>query len=69
MKSDTKASEKGIPRRVTVSSGTVEAFIGRSMERARKMDRGERRRCQEFCVNGFRLVDDFQLHWLHLSGG
>ena len=27
------------------------------------------RRCQEFCVNGFRLVDDFQLHWLHLSGG
>src|ERR1019366_8467240 len=27
------------------------------------------RRCQEFCVNGFRLVDDFRLHWLHLSGG
>jgi hypothetical protein len=26
-------------------------------------------RCQEFCVNGFRLVDDFRLHWLHLSGG
>jgi hypothetical protein len=28
-----------------------------------------RRRCQEFCVNGFRLVDGFRLHWLHLSGG
>jgi predicted transcriptional regulator len=42
MKSATKAGEKEIPRRVTVSSGTVEAFIGRSMERARKMDRGER---------------------------
>ena len=27
------------------------------------------RRCQEFCVNGFRLVDDFRLHWLRLSGG
>jgi RHS repeat-associated protein len=26
-------------------------------------------RCQEFCVNGFRLVDGFRLHWLHLSGG
>ena len=26
-------------------------------------------RCQEFCVNGFRLVDDLRLHWLHLSGG
>ena len=25
--------------------------------------------CQEFCVNGFRLVDGFRLHWLHLSGG
>jgi Transposase len=25
--------------------------------------------CQEFCVNGFRLVEDFRLHWLHLSGG
>jgi predicted transcriptional regulator len=42
MKSATKTGEKEIPRRVTVSSGTVEAFIGRSMERARKMDRGER---------------------------
>jgi hypothetical protein len=28
-----------------------------------------RRRCQEFCVNGFRLVDGFRLHWLHLGGG
>jgi predicted transcriptional regulator len=28
-------------RRVTESSGRVEAFIGRSLERARKMDRGE----------------------------
>jgi hypothetical protein len=27
------------------------------------------RRCQAFCVNGFRLVDVFGLHWLHLSGG
>src|ERR1019366_3540929 len=27
------------------------------------------RRCQEFCVNGFRLVDGFRLHWLHLGGG
>ena len=26
-------------------------------------------RCQEFCVNGFRLVDGFRLHWLHLGGG
>jgi transposase len=26
-------------------------------------------RCQDFCVNGFRLVDGFRLHWLHLSGG
>ena len=28
--------------RVTVSSGSVDAFIGRSLERARKLDRGER---------------------------
>jgi predicted transcriptional regulator len=28
--------------RVTVSSGSVKAFIGRSLERARKLDRGER---------------------------
>ena len=42
MKSATRAGEKEVPRRVTVSSGTVEAFIGRSMERAHKMDRGEK---------------------------
>jgi len=41
MKNVTKAI-KNPPRRATVSSGTVEAFIGRSLERARKMDRGER---------------------------
>jgi len=41
MKNVTKAIKKA-PRRVTVSSGTVEAFIGRSLERARKMDRGEK---------------------------
>jgi len=41
MKNVTKAS-KNPPRRATVSSGKVEAFIGRSLERARKMDRGER---------------------------
>ena len=39
MKRVTKAIEK-VPRRVTVSSDTVDAFIGRSMERARKLDRG-----------------------------
>jgi predicted transcriptional regulator len=33
---------KKVPPRVTVSSGMVEAFIGRSLERARKMDRGEK---------------------------
>ncbi len=31
-----------MPRRVTVASGPVEAFIERSLERARRMDRGER---------------------------
>ena len=41
MKNDKKAIEKAPPR-VKVSSGTVEAFIGRSLERARAMDRGER---------------------------
>lgn len=30
------------PRRVTVSSGSVEAFVARSLERARRLDRGER---------------------------
>lgn len=33
---------KKAPRRVTVSSGTVDAFIGRSLERARKLDSGEK---------------------------
>jgi len=33
---------KKVPARVTVSFGTVEAFVGRSLERARKMDRGEK---------------------------
>lgn len=42
MKSVTRAGKKKMPRRVTVSSGTVEAFIERSLSRARKMDRGER---------------------------
>ena len=31
---------KKTPPRVTVSSGSVEAFIGRSLERTRKLDRG-----------------------------
>ena len=34
------ASTARSPRGVTVSSGTVKAFIERSLERARKMDRG-----------------------------
>jgi predicted transcriptional regulator len=33
---------KKTPRHVTASPGTVEAFIERSLGRARKMDRGER---------------------------
>lgn len=33
---------RGTSPRVTVSSGSVEGFIGRSLERARKLDRGER---------------------------
>lgn len=41
MKSVTKGIKKA-PRRVTVSSGTVEAFMERTLERARKMDRGEK---------------------------
>jgi predicted transcriptional regulator len=41
MKNIARPSEKVSPR-VTVSSGTVEAFVGRSLERARKMDRGEK---------------------------
>jgi predicted transcriptional regulator len=34
-------SIKKEPRRVTVSLGTVEAFVERSLQRARKLDRGE----------------------------
>jgi predicted transcriptional regulator len=41
MKKVAKATKKTAPR-ATVSSGSVEAFIGRSLERARRMDRGER---------------------------
>ena len=41
MKNIARPSKKVSPR-VTVSSGTVEAFVGRSLERARKMDRGEK---------------------------
>jgi hypothetical protein len=40
MKNLAKATKKTSPR-VTVSSGSVEVFVGRSLERARKMDRGE----------------------------
>jgi len=40
MKIAARATET--PRRVTVSSGPVEAFIGKSLERARKLDRGEK---------------------------
>jgi predicted transcriptional regulator len=36
-----KPTEKTSPR-VTVSSGSVEAFVGRSLARARRLDRGER---------------------------
>jgi predicted transcriptional regulator len=41
MKNIAKVVRK-MPRRVTVASGSVEAFIERSLERARKLDRGER---------------------------
>ena len=34
--------QKESPPRVTVLSGSVEEFAGRSLERARKMDRGEK---------------------------
>ncbi len=40
MKNVTKAVRA--PRRVTVSTGSVEAFAERSLERARRLDRGER---------------------------
>ena len=41
MKNVGKPTKKTSPR-VTVSSGSVEAFIGRSLERARRLDRGEK---------------------------
>ena len=41
MKNVGKPAKKASPR-VTVSSGSVEAFIGRSLERARRLDRGEK---------------------------
>ncbi len=41
MKNVGKATKKRSPR-VTVSSGSVETFIGRSLERARKLDRGRK---------------------------
>src|SRR5579859_7631758 len=41
MKNIGKVIKKTRPR-ATVTSGTVEAFIERSLERARKLDRGER---------------------------
>ena len=41
MKNAGKPTKKTSPR-VTVSSGSVEAFIGRSLERARRLDRGEK---------------------------
>jgi predicted transcriptional regulator len=41
MKGIGKPTKKKSPR-VTVSSGSVEAFVTRSLERARKLDRGER---------------------------
>ena len=41
MKNVDKVSKR-MPRRVTVASGNVEAFMERSLERAGKLDRGER---------------------------
>ena len=41
MKSTTKAARKTSPR-VTVSSGPLSDFVGRSLARARKLDRGEK---------------------------
>jgi len=41
MKNIARHSKK-VPPHVMVSSGTVEAFVGRSLDRARKMDRGEK---------------------------
>src|SRR5215831_15638770 len=42
MKNVAKATKKKTTPRVMVSSGSVEAFFGRSLARARKLDRGER---------------------------
>ena len=43
MKNAAKVIENSkTPRRATVASGNVEAFVERSLERARKLDRGER---------------------------
>jgi hypothetical protein len=39
---DVAKPTKKRPLRVTVSSGSVEAFIGRSLERAKKIDHGQR---------------------------
>ena len=41
MRDVAKPTKKRLPR-VTASSGSVEAFVGRSLERARKMDSGQR---------------------------
>ena len=41
MKDVAKPTKKRSPR-VTVSAGSVGSFIGRSLERARKLDRGEK---------------------------
>jgi predicted transcriptional regulator len=41
MKNVAKPVKKTLPR-VTVSSGSADAFIGRSLERARRIGRGER---------------------------
>ncbi len=41
MKDVAKPTKKR-PLRVTASSGSVEAFIGRSLERAKEIDRGHR---------------------------
>jgi hypothetical protein len=38
-------------------------------EKTQRQEHTAEGRCQEFCVNGFRLVDGFRLHWLHLGGG
>jgi predicted transcriptional regulator len=42
MKRAAKATKKKTLPRVTISSGSVEAFMARSLDRARRLDRGER---------------------------